>query len=98
MPQRALPPRQPSPRPSAAARGYGRQWREARLRHLAREPLCRVCQAAGLTVAATVVDHIEPPESPQDPLFWNRHNWQSLCKPCHDAKTLRQRVHGRRRK
>lgn len=21
-------------------------------------------------------------------LFWDRTNWQSLCKPCHDRKTM----------
>ena len=88
----------PPPRLSAAQRGYGRQWRAARLQHLAREPLCRACLAEDQTTPATVVDHIEPPESPTDPLFWRTSNWQSLCKRHHDAKTLRQSVRGRLRR
>ena len=97
MPTRAHIDRVPKPpRASAAARGYGREWRKARLQHLAKEPLCRECTAEGVTMAASVVDHIEPPESPTDPLFWRRSNWQSLCKKHHDAKTLRQSVSGRR--
>jgi len=97
MPTRAHIDRRPTPpRGSAAQRGYDRRWRKARLEHLAGEPLCRLCLAAGQVTPATVVDHIEPPESPQDPLFWRRTNWQSLCKPHHDAKTLRQSVPGQR--
>lgn len=83
-------------RASAAARGYGRRWRQARQRHLLAEPLCRACKAAGKAVPASVVDHVEPPESATDPLFWDCHNWQSLCKPCHDRKTLSQSIRGRR--
>jgi 5-methylcytosine-specific restriction enzyme A len=47
------------------------------------------CQAAGRLAAATVVDHIVPHRG--DPvLFWDEGNWQSQCKPCHDAKTARE--------
>jgi 5-methylcytosine-specific restriction protein A len=100
MPERA--PRQRTatpPRKSAAERGYGRRWQAARLEHLAREPLCRVCWTVdAIATPATVVDHIEPPESRMDPLFWRRSNWQSLCKKHHDAKTLQQSVRGRQRR
>ncbi|WP_197457685.1 HNH endonuclease signature motif containing protein, partial [Snodgrassella sp. CFCC 13594] len=33
---------------------------------------------------ATVVDHIKP-HCGDMKLFWNRNNWQSLCKGCHDS-------------
>jgi len=36
--------------------------------------------------AAGVVDHIVPHKGDAD-LFWQRTNWQPLCKPCHDRKT-----------
>lgn len=36
--------------------------------------------------AAEVTDHIIPHRGGID-LFWNRDNWQSLCKRCHDRKT-----------
>lgn len=73
-------------RPSAAARGYGRKWRAARERYLARHPLCVRCRAEGRVVAAEVVDHIVPHRGDarlrDDPA-----NWQALCKRCHDQKT-----------
>ncbi|WP_456297628.1 HNH endonuclease signature motif containing protein [Kineothrix alysoides] len=37
-------------------------------------------------VKATVVDHVIPHRG--DPiLFWDKRNWQPLCKTCHDKKT-----------
>jgi 5-methylcytosine-specific restriction protein A len=40
----------------------------------------------GKVVGATVVDHIIPHKGDMG-LFWDKANWQSLCKPCHDSKT-----------
>jgi 5-methylcytosine-specific restriction protein A len=37
-------------------------------------------------VAANEVDHIKPHKGDMA-LFWDSSNWQSLCKPCHSAKT-----------
>lgn len=73
-------------RPSAAARGYDGKWRQARVAFLAANPLCRRCQANGKDEPATVVDHIIPHRGDfaKGGLFWNRRNWQPLCKPCHD--------------
>jgi len=49
-------------------------------------PLCASCERVAQVTAATVVDHIVPHRG--DPgLFWDEANWQSMCKPCHDAKT-----------
>jgi 5-methylcytosine-specific restriction enzyme A len=76
-------------RPSAARRGYGPRWRRARAAYLARHPLCVPCKAAGRLAPATVVDHIVPHRG-DTVLFWDERNWQSLCKPCHDAKTARE--------
>jgi 5-methylcytosine-specific restriction enzyme A len=76
-------------RPSAARRRYGPRWRRARAAYLARHPLRVSCKEAGRVQQATVVDHIVPHRG--DPvLFWGERNWQSLCKPCHDAKTARE--------
>jgi 5-methylcytosine-specific restriction protein A len=73
-------------RGTAAERGYDHRWRQARLSFLAEHPLCVTCEAKGLTVEATTVDHVVPHKG--DPvLFWDRGNWQALCKPCHDHKT-----------
>lgn len=34
--------------------------------------------------AGSVVDHIEAHRGDMA-LFWDRNNWQTLCKPCHDS-------------
>lgn len=76
-------------RESAARRGYGRRWREASQAFLLERPLCAECARRGMTTLAAVVDHILPHRGDQD-LFWDRENWQPLCKPCHDRKTARE--------
>ncbi len=79
----------PSQRPTAAKRGYGRDWQAARLSFLAEHPLCVECQRSGRVVAATVVDHKRPHKGDRG-LFWDRANWQPLCEHCHNRKTARQ--------
>lgn len=73
-------------RGSAAERGYGADWRKARRRFLAVNPLCAACLKRGVLTPATVVDHIVPHRGDQR-LFWDQKNWQPLCKQCHDQKT-----------
>lgn len=75
-----------STRPSAAARGYGSRWQKARLGFLKKHPICCHCEAEGITTPATVVDHIVPHQGDKA-LFWDRSNWQPLCKRHHDIKT-----------
>lgn len=65
-------------RPNANARGYDAEWRKARAEYLVLNRTCRKCPAP-----ATIIDHILPHKGNQK-LFWNRANWQPLCKPCHD--------------
>lgn len=78
-------------RPSASARGYGREWRAARAKFLALHPVCARCRAP-----ATVVDHIVPHRG--DPArFWDRSNWQSLCAPHHNASKQREEARARNR-
>ena len=76
-------------RESAAKRGYGRKWKRERARFLAKNPLCVECQRGDKLIAATVVDHIIPHKGDQK-LFWDRKNWQPLCKRHHDQKTVRE--------
>lgn len=76
-------------RENAAARGYGHKWREAREGYLRAHPLCASCSTDAVPVMATVVDHIIPHKGDRA-LFWQRSNWQGLCKPCHDRKTARE--------
>lgn len=68
-------------RPTASQRGYGTKWRAARATFLEQNPTCLRCGAP-----ATIVDHIIPHRGDltKRGLFWNRRNWQPLCKPCHD--------------
>jgi len=80
-------------RGSAAKRGYGRRWQQARRRWLVQHPLCVMCQAAGRVVPATVVDHIIPHRGAAR-LFWDRENWQSLCERHHNAKSAMERGGG----
>jgi 5-methylcytosine-specific restriction protein A len=75
-------------RPNSAARGYGRRWREYRKSFLMSNPLCASCLSAGLTVPATVIDHIVPHRGDMR-LFWDKSNHQALCKRCHDRKTAK---------
>lgn len=62
-----------------------KRWRDARLRHLGREPLCRACAEVGVVTAATVVDHVIPHRGDLT-LFWDASNYASLCHPCHGKK------------
>lgn len=73
-------------RESATKRGYNAKWRRERLRFLREHPLCKHCMDVGKIVAASVVDHIKPHKGDKV-LFWDKDNWQPLCKQHHDIKT-----------
>lgn len=74
-------------RRSAYRRGYTHVWqRESRL-FLAEHPWCAL-KGDGCDIVATVVDHIIPHKGDME-RFWNRANWQPLCKHCHDAHKQR---------
>jgi len=80
-------------RAGTTARGYGWQWQQLRLVILRRDGYrCQLCKAAGRITPARDVDHIE------NRAAWirthgtaegldNPGNLQSLCRPCHVAKT-----------
>lgn len=74
-------------RESAYKRGYDSKWQKSRNRFLQLHPLCVRCQTQGYLIKATVVDHINPHRGNQQ-FFWDESNWQSLCKKCHDKKTM----------
>ena len=65
-----------------------RAWRTARAAFLATHPWCCYCWRSSNATPATIVDHRRPHRG-DFTLFWDRGNWQPLCKPCHDAKTAR---------
>lgn len=94
---------------SSSAKGYGYRWKLARADFLRRNPRCRFCQDKDLLVAASVVDHIvahKLGDAKQSgcpdriakawKLFWDRRNWQSLCKLCHDSTKQRMEKSGHR--
>lgn len=76
-------------RAGSSERGYDAAWERLRIWQLHREPTCRICRGEGRLTGATVVDHIIPFKGRGDPLRLDPANLQSLCKPCHDAKTAR---------
>ena len=76
-------------RGTAAQRGYGYKWQQAREGFLRVHPLCVKHEERGELVPAVVVDHIKPHRGDMT-LFWQRSNWQPLCKLCHDVKTARE--------
>ena len=82
-------PRPKDNRPSASKRGYDSRWRRTRIGFLKKHPLCAECEKRGRTTLATVVDHIIPHKGDKV-LFWDRSNWQPLCKQCHDRKTAKE--------
>jgi 5-methylcytosine-specific restriction enzyme A len=75
-----------SRRGSAASRGYGSRWRKARERYLREHPFCIKC---GPPALADEVDHRQPHKGDMR-LFWDRDNWQALCKACHSKKTAEE--------
>lgn len=77
----------PDARPSANARGYGRNWRRVRAQVLAEEPLCRPCRDNGRVTPAEHVDH----HLALDKGGTNdRDNLVPMCHSCHSAKTVRE--------
>ena len=68
--------------------GSTRRWRKTRLAKLKRDPICQTCRRA----LATTVDHITPLAEGGN--MWADANHQSLCKPCHDAKSDAERRAG----
>ena len=74
---------------AAHKRLYGYKWQQASKGFLRKHPLCVFCERRGRTTLAEVVDHVEPHQGDRA-LFWDRSNWQALCKECHDRKTARE--------
>ncbi len=73
-------------RGSASKRGYNSRWQKARATFLKRNPICVECKKDNQIEPAVVVDHIKPHKGDMV-LFWDKNNWQPLCKRHHDIKT-----------
>lgn len=63
-------------------------WKLVRSVHLASEPMCRKCRQVGRLVEATIVDHVVPFVSIDDPLALDDGNLQSLCTSCHSLSLI----------
>ena len=63
-------------------------WRAVRAAFLRAHPVCRLCAARGLLVAARVVDHDTPIKD--GGAKYDESNLQCLCTSCHNAKTARE--------
>ena len=70
------------------------RWRNTRAAVLRDSPLCCRCNAKGVLRLAKVVDHIVPIK--QGGERFERSNLQSLCVPCHNAKTASESASSRR--
>lgn len=69
---------------------YGSKWDVIRVRVLQRDKgLCQLCLRAGVAREAKTVDHIIPKAHGGTDAD---SNLQSLCWPCHKAKTARERL------
>lgn len=83
-------------RGSRHERGYGSAWDRLRVRILQRDGyLCQACLKADRPTEATHVDHITPKSNGGTD---DEDNLQSLCRPCHEAKTTTEaaKAQGRR--
>jgi 5-methylcytosine-specific restriction protein A len=88
----------------AALHATGR-WRRLRIMQLSRYPLCQLCEAQGITVAASVADHrlghgrvpgYGSAGGDWRSRFWDLALLQSLCATCHNEKSARELADHRR--
>ena len=64
---------------------YGsRHWRRLAKAQVAKEPLCRFCEAQGLVVPAKVADHVHKHDGDRQAFFCSE--LQSLCWSCHERR------------
>ena len=67
------------------------KWKVASKAFRDQHPLCECdeCKQRVVPLPAEVVDHIIPHKG-DVVLFWDRENWQSMAKKCHDKKTVKE--------
>lgn len=70
-----------------------RRWRKQSALFKIRNPLCVYCLQVGKTTRADLVDHIVQ-HLGDIKLFWDKSNWQALCKQCHDSVKAKEESRG----
>lgn len=65
-----------------------REWTQASREYRRDNPICVECRSEGRIVAAHCVDHINPVA--EGGSFWDKSNWQSLCKTHHHRKSAKE--------
>lgn len=74
-------------RGTASQRGYNSRWRRYS-QWFIKQPenvFCKL-QLPGCTNVSECVDHIDPPDGPNDPRFWDTNNHQGSCIHCNSVK------------
>lgn len=72
------------------------KWRRTRGAYIKKNPLCVVCQAAGIIKQAEVVDHKIPINEGGEKYKWS--NLQSMCHTHHNQKSGRESQAAQRKK
>jgi len=75
-------------RETATKRGYNARWHKTSKAFLEENPVC-VIRGPGCTYIATETDHIEPHKGNKEK-FWDKSNFQPVCKRCHSRKTAEE--------
>lgn len=65
------------------------RWRRLRAIQLNNEPCCEECRRKGRIRAATVADHVIAIQDGGE--AWNIDNLQSMCAPCHNRKSGKEK-------
>lgn len=79
-------------RGTATQRGYNYRWNKYSKWFLSQpgNELCKLRLDARCSGMGECVDHIKPPTSPVDPLFWDPANHQPSCIVCNSKKGRRE--------
>jgi len=71
-------------RPRSRDEYHTARWTRESRRFRESHPFCERCKKRGKLVPSQVTDHIIPVEKYPD--FWDKNNWQALCKTCNIVK------------
>jgi 5-methylcytosine-specific restriction protein A len=83
--QKAAARRYEKSRGGSTKQGYTYRWQQYSKRYIRAHPLC-VLHLDGCTELTECVDHIDPPDGPGDPSFWDPRNHQPGCIHCNSVK------------